>query len=382
MPLLTESVTIYIDEGISIFFNIGNAKFKNLTTKEKGKLFENKSKHFTNLNEKEKFQIEFYHPEYVSEKVVITGEEGDEVNQKIYLSKIIRLYDFEMEVFDKETNEPVEVDITLIDQLNGEKELIASGTNLVTQFEVGEKYTISLDAEGYDNSIVEIRYNKFGTLTKSVYISKTKPTVINSNLILKVLDEITLEPITATIMAINTTDPVNHASSLIALNENPPATFPLEVGQKFEILFTKEGYFNKTIKIDNIEKNDILKEILLTPVEIGKSIIIEDLLFKRGNNELDERSYRLLDQLVDFMSHNPTLTIEIAGHTDSDGTEEFNQTLSEGRAQSAVNYLINKGISKERLIAKGYGESQPLEENDTMDHKAQNRRVELKIIGK
>ena len=82
------------------------------------------------------------------------------------------------------------------------------------------------------------------------------------------------------------------------------------------------------------------------------------------------------------MSHNPTLTIEIAGHTDSDGTEAFNQTLSEGRAQSAVDYLINKGISKERLIAKGYGESQPLEENDTMDHKAQNRRVELKILGK
>jgi len=183
-------------------------------------------------------------------------------------------------------------------------------------------------------------------------------------------------------MAINTTDPVNHASSLIALNENPPATFPLEVGQKFEILFTKEGYFNKTIKIDNSEKNDILKEVLLTPVEIGKSIIIEDLLFKTGNNELDERSYRLLDQLVDFMSHNPTLTIEIAGHTDSDGTEAFNQTLSEGRAQSAVDYLINKGISKERLIAKGYGESQPLEENDTMEHKAHNRRVELKIIGK
>ena len=79
-------------------------------------------------------------------------------------------------------------------------------------------------------------------------------------------------------MAINISDPVNHSSSLIALNDNPPPTFPLEVGQSYEILVTKEGYFNKTVKIDNLSKNDILQEILLTPVEIGKSIIIDDLL--------------------------------------------------------------------------------------------------------
>ena len=145
-----------------------------------------------------------------------------------------------MEIFDKETNEPVEVDITLINQRTGEKELIASDSKLITKYEVGQKYTLSLDAEGYDNSIVELRYNKFGTLTKSVYVSKTKPTVINSNLILKVLDEITLEPITATIMAINTTDPVNHASSLIALNEDPPAIFPLEVGQSLRFYLLKK----------------------------------------------------------------------------------------------------------------------------------------------
>ena len=71
-----------------------------------------------------------------------------------------------------------------------------------------------------------------------------------------------------------------------------------------------------------------------------------------------------------------------AGHTDSDGSESFNQKLSEGRAQSAVNYLISKGISASRLVAKGYGESIPMEENDSKEHKAKNRRVELKIIGK
>ena len=360
----------------------GNGNFKNLSTKEKGKLFENKAKHYATFNEKEKIQLTLSHTEYHSEKIIVTGEEGDEINQKVYLEKLIKLFDFELEIFDKESSEPLVVDITLINQKTGEKQLIGNDSKLDTQFELGEKYTISLDAEGYDNKIVEIRYNKIGTLSKSVFVSATKPTIEMSNLILNVKDEISLETIPSTIMAINISDPVNHSSSLIALNDNPPPTFPLEVGQSYEILVTKEGYFNKTVKIDNLSKNDILQEILLTPVEIGKSIIIDDLHFKTGLTELDDASYRLLDQLVDFMSQNSTLKIEIAGHTDSDGSEEFNQTLSEGRAQSAVNYIIEKGVDQNRLVAKGYGETQPLFENDTEENKANNRRVELKVIGK
>jgi outer membrane protein OmpA-like peptidoglycan-associated protein len=89
-----------------------------------------------------------------------------------------------------------------------------------------------------------------------------------------------------------------------------------------------------------------------------------------------------LDQLVDFLNQNPTIRIELAGHTDSDGSDVFNQTLSEGRAKSAVNYLNNKGVNTSRLEAKGYGESQPLAPNTSPKGKAKNRRVELKIIGK
>ena len=360
----------------------GNGNYRNLTTKAKGKLFENKAKHYATFNEKEKIQLIFSHPEYETKKLVVTGEEGDEVNQKIYMSKLIKLFDFELEIFDKETSNPLVVDITLINQNSGDKKLLGNDSKFTTQFELGEKYTLSLDADGYDNKIVEIRYNKIGTLSKTVFVTPTKPTIETSNLILAIKDEITLESIPSTIMAINISDPVNHSSSLIALNDNPPPTFPLEVGQSYEILVTKEGYFNKTIKIDNQSKNDILQEILMTPVEIGKSIIIDDLHFKTGLTELDDDSYRLLDQLVDFMSHNSTLKVEIAGHTDSDGSEEFNQSLSEGRAQSAVNYIIEKGIDESRLVAKGYGESEPMVENDTEENKAKNRRVELKIIGK
>jgi outer membrane protein OmpA-like peptidoglycan-associated protein len=162
----------------------------------------------------------------------------------------------------------------------------------------------------------------------------------------------------------------------------PPASYPLEIGNKFEILVTKEGYFNQKIKIDADSEKTLKQVVLLSPIEVGKSIIVEDLLFKTGKNALDKRSYRILDQLVDFLNQNPTIKIELAGHTDSDGSEVFNQKLSEGRAQSAVNYLNSKGVNTNRLVAKGYGESQPLSPNTSAEGKAKNRRVELKIIGK
>ena len=215
-----------------------------------------------------------------------------------------------------------------------------------------------------------------------MYVSKTKPEIIATNLKLSVLDEVTKKPIESTVMSINLTDPANQQNSLIALNSFPPENYPLEIGNKFEILVTKEGYFNQKIKIDANEQKDLEKVILLSPIEVGKSIIVEDLLFKTGKNTLDERSFRILDQLVDFLNQNSTIQIELAGHTDSDGSDVFNQKLSEGRAQSAVNYLSSKGIGKNRLVAKGYGEAQPLAPNTSAEGKAKNRRVELKIIGK
>ena len=82
------------------------------------------------------------HPEYHIEKIVVTGEEGDEINQKVELEKLIKLFDFELEVFDKESSEPLTVDITLINQKTGEKQLIGNDSKLNTQFEL-EKNTPS-----------------------------------------------------------------------------------------------------------------------------------------------------------------------------------------------------------------------------------------------
>ena len=86
-------------------------------------------------------------------------------------------------------------------------------------------------------------------------------------------------------------------------------------------------------------------------------------------------------KLVDLLKDNPKLIIEISSHTDDVGTNEYNQKLSQARAESVVNYLIGHGIDKARFIAKGYGEGKPIAPNTTPEGRQKNRRTEFKIIG-
>jgi outer membrane protein OmpA-like peptidoglycan-associated protein len=86
-------------------------------------------------------------------------------------------------------------------------------------------------------------------------------------------------------------------------------------------------------------------------------------------------------KLVQFMSANPTVVIEISGHTDNVGVKSDNQKLSENRAGEVYKYLIEQAVSEDRMKFKGYGETVPLKSNDTNWGRAQNRRTEFEIIG-
>ena len=107
-----------------------------------------------------------------------------------------------------------------------------------------------------------------------------------------------------------------------------------------------------------------------------------DLSIHFGSNKstVREEDEQTLNQLVDTLSKNQTMRIEIAAHTDSDGADDFNQLLSQKRASSVKNYLISKGIAEMRMTAKGYGEKQPIADNSTEKGKAENRRTEIRVI--
>jgi OmpA-OmpF porin, OOP family len=101
--------------------------------------------------------------------------------------------------------------------------------------------------------------------------------------------------------------------------------------------------------------------------------------FESGRDTIDPDSAGLLDRLIETALRCPSTNIEVAGHTDGDGEDAFNQALSEKRAQTVVDYLVRAGLPADRFTAAGYGSTQPIASNETDEGKAQNRRIEFRV---
>lgn len=121
-------------------------------------------------------------------------------------------------------------------------------------------------------------------------------------------------------------------------------------------------------------------EIKMMPLEAGTKFELRNVFFETAKFDLKTTSYPELNYIVDILKANPSLNILIAGHTDNIGNTTNNQTLSENRAKAVMNYLIEKGIPAERLSAKGYGASKPIQSNETEEGRAKNRRTEIEIL--
>ncbi len=113
-------------------------------------------------------------------------------------------------------------------------------------------------------------------------------------------------------------------------------------------------------------------------IKVGEVVVLEDLYFDTNMSNIDEKDAQILDEWFAMLMENPGVNILVSGHTDSQGSEAYNQQLSEKRAAAVKDYLIAKGIDASRIEAKGFGESQPRESNDTPEGMAKNRRVEIK----
>ncbi len=167
--------------------------------------------------------------------------------------------------------------------------------------------------------------------------------------------------------------------------------YQMEAGKKYKINGTKEGFYPAVDNIDAPAKINSMSDTVdmvfyLTPI-IKLKAKIENVYFvfdKHGLNK--ENAMGKTDSVASFLINNPTYGLEITGHTDSKGTDEYNDKLSQERAQEVADYLMKKGIAKERLIVKGVGEKQPIAPNefpdgrDNEEGRATNRRVEFKLF--
>lgn len=155
----------------------------------------------------------------------------------------------------------------------------------------------------------------------------------------------------------------------------------MQSASSFYLEVKAEGYFSQRIRIREIKEKLVQQDFAMMPIAIGNVMVWEDISFNTNEAILKKNSAPALKMLASFLQENPDFRIEIAGHTDNQGSEADNLALSQARAQAVVNYLVEEGfISPKRLEAKGYGAAKPRSSNDTEEGRQKNRRVEVKII--
>ena len=137
----------------------------------------------------------------------------------------------------------------------------------------------------------------------------------------------------------------------------------------------------ENIDLSTIHKyQEIEQDLFLSPIEVGQIIKLNNVFFDRGKFNLLPSSYPTLDRLVVMLKENPSIEIELGGHTDNSGSSVLNVELSLNRVEEVKKYLTSKGILPERLQTKGYGSSRPIASNKSEETKKLNRRVEFTIL--
>ena len=207
-------------------------------------------------------------------------------------------------------------------------------------------------------------------------------------------------------------------TSVLVLSKHPTHTFShtFEQGNHYTVMIRKEGYFTKRLEafvnvdgcimcfegIDEVQPGQpgiadnltaghvmgtLVANVELEEIRVGEAIKIENIYYDLGKADIRDDATKPLDNLIHVLKNNPSLMVELGSHTDSQGNDESNFSLSSSRAQAAVDYIVgNSSIRKARIQARGYGETQLTNgcKNGVKcsDRKhQQNRRTELKIVG-
>jgi outer membrane protein OmpA-like peptidoglycan-associated protein/tetratricopeptide (TPR) repeat protein len=168
---------------------------------------------------------------------------------------------------------------------------------------------------------------------------------------------------------------------------NGKAVFGVNCNTAYSFQISKQGYESGVFGIAKTDGGEVVVEALLTPIMpiiTEKEVILQPIYFEYDKSNITQEGAAELDKLVQVMNEYPTMVIFAKSHTDQRGSDRYNLNLSDRRAKSTVQYLVSKGISKERISGQGFGESEPKVTCDTCteEQHAQNRRSEFLIVKK
>ena len=243
---------------------------------------------------------------------------------------------------------------------------------------------VSADGKtGYFSSVKE-----GGLGEKDIYkisFSEGDAGVNNSKLLVvkgEIIDNVTKKPIEAEIVIMDNKKK-EEVAKFKSNKETGGFIVSLPAGKDYALTVVSKDYLFYSENFNLIDSTSFLEIALkmeMNKLAVNSTAVLRNIFFDYGKSTLKTESTVEIDRVYQMMKENPQITIEISGHTDNVSSKKFNMVLSQKRANSVANYLIQKGINRKRFVTKGYAFSKPIADNKTKEGRRRNRRVEFKIL--
>lgn len=244
----------------------------------------------------------------------------------------------------------------------------------------GQKYTFQVQATEFAPVVATIDLQgvtNYQKIVRNLYASPLEKYALVKG---KVIDKKTNLPVKSSFLI----DVDGSHSTTSTIDEmNGTYEVRLSLGKKSILTASANAYFPIAEVVDVTSETanvELTKDLYLVPLKVGETILLNNITFGSGSATLKGDSFSDMDRVVDLLKAFPTLKIEIGGHTDSSGNNATNLRLSKSRAESVSEYIIGSGISRDRVVFKGYGKEKPVATNLTPSGRAQNRRVEFVVL--
>lgn len=288
-----------------------------------------------------------------------------------------------LNVFDAEDFSPLDARISVIEQSSGNpidaKINAERKGRYIIGLEIGKKYNIKVEADNHNPFEIPFSLDEivqFSNFERDVDLQPNYET-----LEVEVTNMETQEVLDSVQIYVVDVETGEELKVYAAKNEEGKYDLKLKKGKKYNVkVKAPKGYAFYNTEVDLNNEAPQKMEVKLEPLNAQTKLTFSAVQFETNSAELDISSFTQLDQLVELLLDNENVKVEISAHTDDVGSDIYNQRLSEKRAQSVVNYLIEKKVPSSRLIPRGYGESKPIVPNDNDENRAKNRRVELRIL--
>lgn len=239
---------------------------------------------------------------------------------------------------------------------------------------IGETYALTLYRRGYQDTTILINTLRDVRFSAAEFDVPIQPVKVPLKLSLG--NDLDTEVKEGTIRLRN-----RNKHEVIEMPYNPPTTtIMLRQEDEYELVIQSPGHFFFDTIVSIPEGYDQqLCDVSLKPIQKDMIVQLRNIQFESNSYILTRSSHAELDKVVKLMEANPGLKIELSAHTDDVGTDDYNDQLSSKRGESAMEYIVKKGIDRSRLTSVGYGKRRPLVPNDSDAHRAINRRVEFKV---